>query len=162
MSIQESPSDPWTLSFRIPQWADGATLESTDGDVRPISAGIGRERRAWRQGDRLVLDLGSAVRIIRPDPRIDAVRGSIAIERGPLVYALETADLPEGTTVEEVTLPIDPSGRSVPRPDLGDGVIGVATDAATPAGLEVQAIPYFAWGNRAPDAMRVWIPTTPG
>ncbi len=162
MTVQESPIDPWTLSLRIPRWADGATVQVADGDVRPIGHGIARERREWRPGDRIVLDLGSAVRIVRPDPRVDAVRGSVAIERGPLVYALETADLPAGTTLEDVTLPVDPDARSVPRPDLGDGVIGVATDAATPDGLQVQAIPYFAWGNRSADAMRVWIPTAHG
>jgi hypothetical protein len=162
MTVQESPIEPWTLSLRIPRWADGATVQVADGDVRPVGQGIARERREWRPGDRIVLDLGSAVRIVRPDPRVDAVRGSVAIERGPLVYALETADLPAGTTLEDVTLPVDPDARSVPRPDLGDGVIGVATDAATPGGLQVQAIPYFAWGNRSADAMRVWIPTAHG
>jgi uncharacterized protein len=158
LTVEESPADPWTLSLRIPQWADGATVRVGDGDVRQIGPGLGQERRRWNAGDRVVLELGSAVRIVRPDPRIDAVRGSIAIERGPLVYAIETADLPVGTALEEITLPADPDGRPVPRPDIGDGVIGVATDAASPAGLEVRAIPYFAWGNRVPDAMRVWIP----
>jgi DUF1680 family protein len=161
VTVEASPAEPWTLSLRIPQWANGATIQDADGHARPIGPGMMRERREWHAGDHLVLDLGSDVRIVRPDPRVDAVRGSVAIERGPLVYALETADLPPGTALEDVTLPVDPAGRSVPRPDLGDGVIGVATDATTPSGLEVQAIPYFAWGNRAPDAMRVWIPTAP-
>ena len=99
---------------------------------------------------------------IRPDPRVDAIRGSVAIERGPLVYAVETADLPDGTTLEDVTLPADPSARAVSRPDLGDGVVGVAAAAATPAGLDLQAVPYFTWGNRTADAMRVWVPTSRG
>ena len=117
------------------------------------------ERREWRSGDHVVLDLGSTVRVITPNPRVDAVRGSVALERGPLVYAIETADLPTGTALEDVALPPTPSGRSVPRPDLGEGVIGIAAQAAQPPGLELQAIPYFAWGNRDPAAMRVWIPT---
>ena len=89
------------------------------------------------------------------------LRLSRTLARGPLVHAIETADPPPGTSLEDVTGPAAPSGRSVPRPDLGDGVIGVATAAATPPGLELQAIPYLAWGNRAVEAMRVWIPTAP-
>jgi uncharacterized protein len=161
ITIEESPADPWTLTMRIPQWSDAPTLQLPGGAPQDVTAGTIGERRGWRAGDRLILDLGSTVRAVQPDPRIDAVRGSVAFERGPLVYAVETADLPAGTALEDVSLPASPTGRSVPRPDLGEDVIGIATDAAAPAGLELHAIPYFAWGNRAPDAMRVWVPTEP-
>jgi uncharacterized protein len=159
VTVHESPADPWTLTMRVPGWAETATLQLPGSASRDVTAGTVHERRTWQPGDRAVLDLGSTVRVVTADPRVDAVRGSVALARGPLVYAIETADLPAGTALEDVALPPTPSGRSVPRPDLGEGVVGIAADAAAPPGLEIQAIPYFAWGNRDPAAMRVWIPT---
>ncbi|HXG39318.1 MAG TPA: hypothetical protein VNJ28_00110 [Candidatus Limnocylindrales bacterium] len=55
------------------------------------------------------------VRIVEADPRIDAVRGCLALERGPLVYCVEGADLPPGTELEEVELAVR-SGDAPARP----------------------------------------------
>jgi uncharacterized protein len=115
------------------------------------------------------------VRVLAPHPRIDAVRGCVALARGPLVYCVEQADHP-GLAVED--LRIDPAAPPAPaggNPGLGVPVIlsgpaTVATGApaelypphrpqdvaAAPATLT--AIPYFRWANRGPNAMRVWIP----
>ena len=103
-------------------------------------------------------------RVTAPHPRIDAIRGCLALERGPLVYAIETADLPDGIEVEAVTLAADSAPRAVARPDLGPGVVGLSVPAATEAGrgFDLAAVPYHAWGNRAVEAMRVWIPARTG
>lgn len=119
-----------------------------------------------------------------PDPRIDAVRGCVALERGPLVYCLESADLPGGVTLEEIELGPVGDPTAVPRPDIGASVVGLrlagrqrplSADAwpyreagVDPAGvgarlpkpqaIDVDAIPYFSWANRSSGAMRVWIP----
>ncbi len=138
---------------------------------------------AWRKGDRVVLDLGVTPRVTEPDARIDAVRGCVALERGPLVYAVETVDLPAGVDVEGLVL--DPSHPVVdrPRPEVSEGAVGLvargvhrpraeagwpyrpampggAGDATEPPEkpTEVDAVPYFAWANRGPGGMRVWIP----
>ena len=111
------------------------------------------------------------VRITSPDPRADAIRGTLALERGPLVYCVETADLPAGIELEEVAIDPTVAPAVVTRDDVaprmvglrlpawrrafGDGPAG-ATRADSP--IEIGAIPYFAWGNRTPGAMRVWIP----
>ena len=160
--MRETPVEPWTLTLRVPGWADGATLRTPDGATTARSGRTASERRAWQAGDRLTLELPSEVRLVHPDHRVDAIRGSIAFERGPLVYAFETADLPPGTSLEDVAVRPSAEVRTVPRPDLGAGVLGVVTTAATPPDLQVQAIPYFTWGNRNVEAMRVWIPAGPG
>ena len=66
-----------------------------------------------------------AIRLTEPDPRIDAIRGCLALERGPLVYCLETVDLPPGTELEDLRL--DPSVQATkePRPDIERSMIGV-------------------------------------
>jgi hypothetical protein len=116
------------------------------------------------------------VRVIAPHPRIDAVRGCVALARGPLVYCIEQADHPADVAVEDLRLdpaaPPEPAGAA---PELGVPVtlVGPATVRSSvvdelypahPTGTtskpaELTAIPYFRWANRGPNAMRVWIPT---
>ena len=95
-----------------------------------------------------------------PDPRVDAIRGTVAFERGPFVYAVESADLDGGVELEALRL--QPSGRGTTqsRDDIAQGVVGLVIPAEAPDGAEVAApaIPYFAWGNRDEGGMRVWIP----
>jgi DUF1680 family protein len=75
------------------------------------------------------------------------------------VYAIETADLPGGVDLEDVRIVDGAAPRDEQRPDLPGRTTGLAIDG-TAAGqqVEVQAIPYFAWANRGPGGMRVWIP----
>jgi DUF1680 family protein len=120
-----------------------------------------------------------AVRTVRADERVDAVRGCLAIERGPIVYAVEQADQADGVVVDDLRL--DPTGPmdAEHRADLLGGVTVVsargrvgehpaagwpyrdgADDGPAPADTDVQvtAVPYFAWANREIGPMRVWLP----
>jgi hypothetical protein len=77
-----------------------------------------------------------------------------------LVYCLETADIGPGTELEDVAIDAGVEPRPVRRTDVGD-VVGLALPArAGASSIDVEAIPYYAWGNRSADGMRVWIPTT--
>ena len=168
--VVETPDSPWTLSLRVPPGAGAARLEVAGDAPRALADRVAVVRRAWRPGDEVVLDLDLDARVTHPDRRVDATRGCLALERGPLVYAIESADLPDGPELEDVEL--DPSVRPEPAPraDLGEGTVGLRLPARVrPRGgragrgepTQLDAIPYFAWGNRGVEAMRVWIPTTP-
>jgi len=119
-------------------------------------------------------------RITSPDPRIDAVRGCVALERGPLVYAVEDADLPSGASVESLELADSPNVRIEAREAGESGEMvrlsfdgRLRSEAENPwpyrkfgpamarpsEPIRVRALPYFAWGNRPGRGMRVWIPT---
>src|SRR4029079_3053387 len=98
-------------------------------------------------------------RVTAPDRRVDAVRGCVAIERGPLVYCLEAADLSRGVELEDVRVG-QPTIADTKRDDVAPATVGV--HVASSSNHEVNAIPYFAWANRRPGAMRVWIPTGDG
>ncbi|HEY4188932.1 MAG TPA: beta-L-arabinofuranosidase domain-containing protein [Candidatus Limnocylindrales bacterium] len=184
VDVLEAPEAAWTLTLRRPAWAEGATVAwpGSSGGADVAAAGTVSRTGAWRAGDRVVLDLPMRPRLTVPDPRIDAVRGSVAVERGPVVYCVETADLPAGIDLEDVA--VDPSAaglEEVGRDDLVDGAVGLTIGAThlTPAApdwpyradpqgarphgdtpIGVGAIPYFAWANREVAAMRVWLPTT--
>jgi uncharacterized protein len=165
----------WTLSLRIPAWCEDAAV-TIDG--RPVAAsadedGYVRLRRAWGERTDVVLELAMPVRVIAPHPRIDAVRGCVALARGPLVYCIEQADHP-GVPVEDLRLDLaarpapaaaDPAlgvllvGRAVFVPAAGEALYATHRRPAVPAPATLTAIPYFRWANRGPNAMRVWIPT---
>jgi uncharacterized protein len=176
VEVTETPDRPWTLSLRVPGWCRSATLTGPGGTrPRAVAAGYAELARPWKAGEVAVLDLELPVRVTEPDPRVDAVRGCVAFERGPLVYCLESADLPPDTQLEDLRWDRRRAPFAVPRPDIGDGVVGIAVPVARgPAGLPVPidrgtplgfpgplragAIPYFAWANRGAEAMRVWVP----
>ena len=73
-----------------------------DVDLQPGT--LWRVALPWHAGDELVLDLPVPVRTSRPHPRIDAARGCVAFERGPLVYCLEEVDAGSPERVESVPL----------------------------------------------------------
>ncbi|MFI9169971.1 glycoside hydrolase family 127 protein [Streptomyces lincolnensis] len=176
--IDRTPDHPWTLSLRIPAWTRGDTalLTDPDGARRAVAPGTAEITRRFRPGDEIRLDLPVSPRWIAPDPRIDAVRGTVAVQRGPLVYCAESVDLPGGRDVDVVR--VDPSVEPADGPDdtvVAPGELaapgaphdapwpyGPADPAAPPAGERsgIVLVPYHSWANRGPSTMRVWLPTT--
>jgi DUF1680 family protein len=160
--VLQTPAQQWTLSLRVPHWAQGARL---DGQA-VAAAGYATVRRAWRPGDVVELTMPMAVRLTHAHPRIDAVRGCVAVERGPLVYAVEDENVDD--------LRLAAVGEAEHRADLLDGVtvIGLrvrvarhvpqpwpyATPQERTEPADVVAVPYFAWANRGITAMRIWLP----
>jgi DUF1680 family protein len=182
LTVEDTPADrPWTLSLRIPQWCRDVRVrcgqETYDSPVRD---GWLRLERTWAPGDRVVLDLVLEPRLTAADPRVDAVRGCVAIERGPLVYCLEQVDHPGGG-LDDVVIDTTRPLAVKHRPDLLGGVTTVVAAGRRrhipDAGwwpytgaeenpqqdgdpVELTAIPYYAWANRQDGAMRVWLPTS--
>ena len=70
----------------------------------PAAGGYARVRREWAAGDRVVLELPTEVRRVRPHHRNDSARGSVALERGPLVLALEHVDQDPAVRVDDLAL----------------------------------------------------------
>lgn len=159
LTVREAPSRDVELSLRIPDWADGSTV-----DDKPVAAGgYARTRRVFRPGERVVLQMPMPARLLVADDRVDATRGCAAVARGPLVYAIEQPDQAPGVILEDIR--IDPTApvRAEHRPDLLDGMTVLYTEGvlarAPAAPMDITLIPYYAWANRGPYAMRVWIPT---
>ncbi|MCO6010954.1 glycoside hydrolase family 127 protein [Actinoallomurus purpureus] len=181
LTVAATTTRPWTLGLRIPGWCHGFTVEvdgvAVEGDVRD---GYLRITRSWAALTVITLDLHMPARLVAAHPRVDAVRGSAALTRGPLVYCLEQADIPDGTVLEDVRLDATAPVRVDERADLPHVPVTLAAEgsadrspslepypdhAAGDAGaaepLSLRAVPYFLWGNRAPGPMRVWIPVAP-
>ena len=162
---------PWTLAARIPSWAEGAqTLVNGKAEAAP-SADYARITHDFHPGDTVEVELPIRPRVTRADPRVDAVRGCVAIERGPEVLCLESIDTSERTDVDLVRLdptvaPLGSDEGAVVQlrticPDATDEwpyTSGPETDDRTGRSEEVVLHPYRTWGNRGPSTMRVWIP----
>ncbi|GHA71153.1 hypothetical protein GCM10010330_24930 [Streptomyces tendae] len=123
-------------------------------------------------------------RLTLPHPRLDAVRGCAAVERGPLVYCFEQIDQQVGVPVDELALFRNAVFEEVTHSDL-DGLgptVALRTRAAAVTGehaaglpyrtadgphaadtdAPVTAAPYFQWDNRGDGAMRVCMPLLGG
>ncbi len=170
LKVTETDSSPWTITMRVPEWATGATLTDR-GETHAVPPGSVTVAGPFEVGDRVVLHLPMRPRWTVPDPRIDAIRGCVAVERGPLVMCAESVDLPGQVSVE--ALAVDPQG---PLDEVGGGVLARGRishfeDAPWPyessgvgqTGEEtgLPLTPYHDWGNRGPSTMRVWIPAQP-
>jgi hypothetical protein len=173
LTVIETSDRPWTLSLRVPAWATGATVIDPDGVSKPARGAVSMDR-TFGVGDVIRLELPIEPRWTFPDPRIDAIRGCIAVERGPLVMCVESVDLPDQRNVGSVW--VDPS---VSPSDQGDSVIvtGQLSDLKPEAwpyrgdttaelsgpdsDVEVPLVPYYHWANRGSATMRVWIPVVP-
>lgn len=164
--VEDTPSTPWTLSLRIPGWADGATIAIGPDASGPDAIGSGgtgaepaavasagaysRLERIWNAGDVVELTLPLVVREVDADPRIDSIRGCTALERGPLVYTVEQADN---------TAPVDDIRFEPGSPvtaESSDGLLGRITTLTAKAKTVVDADladwPYFPGAGRTTSA----------
>ena len=183
LTVEQTPATPWTLAVRIPAWS--ATVAVTVGgdavDATPDEHGYVRLHRTWHVGDTVAVELDMSPRQVFPHHRIDAVRGTAALERGPLVYCVEQVDQPDGSDVQDLAIAPDAELRVVDVADLaGVGrTITLETDAyvvtrpdagglpysttrpeqqASVRATTATAVPYFQWDNRDGAGMRVWLP----
>ncbi|QZN85332.1 glycoside hydrolase family 127 protein [Cellulomonas sp. C5510] len=169
--VVDAPEGEWTIALRVPAWAAGSAR--VDGAAAEVTRGEVRVTRAFAPGDELRLTLDVAPRVTVADPRVDAVRGTVAVERGPVVLCAESVDLPGGADV--AGLRVDPAGpvvgdgdgarvrgRLVTAPDAAWPYAPAGSTAGDPDGgtpVEVRLVPYHSWANRGPSTMRVWLPT---
>ncbi|GAA3192628.1 glycoside hydrolase family 127 protein [Actinocorallia longicatena] len=141
--VLEAPAEPRRIAFRLPPWAAGVYVPHQD---RP---------RVWSRGETFAVELPMTARWTRPDPRIDAVRGCVAVERGPLVYCAESP----GDEDRLAEISVDPSAPPIEHaiaPDRVELEVTARHLSGGPVGLGL--LPYHRWGERGPATMRVWLP----
>jgi uncharacterized protein len=187
MTVDPGEPAALTLHVRIPGWArneavasdlyrfagkssEAVTMKVNGKAVKiDLDKGYVRLSRTWKRGDTIELVLPMPVRRVEANEQVAADRGRVAIQRGPIVYAAEWPDNPDGK-VRNLVLP--PSARLQAEFEAGllNGVtvvktrgLALAYDAEgkiTKRAVEITAIPYYAWANRGRGQMVVWIPTS--
>ncbi|MBX6754654.1 MAG: glycoside hydrolase family 127 protein [Thermorudis peleae] len=171
----------YTLACRIPQWCTtGAAIQVNGMHVDDAEPGkYAKIRRQWRVGDRLTLSFPMPPRRLIAHPFVSEDRGCTAITRGPLIYCLEGADHP-GIDLRTIQLPRTAVLHEESAPAELGGIVAIRTlGISTPLDpqwnnqlyryeeqivepaqckeIPLRFIPYFAWANRTPGQMTVWV-----
>lgn len=132
---------PLALGLRIPAWSDTTTVTGPDGTDSPAPGTLHVIDREWTAGDTVELVFDTTPHRYIADTRIDAARGQVAIERGPLVYAVEQADQ-QGFTVDDLTVDADAAITEDRQDGLLDGIVTLRVPGRAPAEHVQAAWPY--------------------
>ncbi len=164
-----------TLALRLAGWCRSAVIKVNREEVAIaplIQKGYAKIHRRWQSGDQIELNLSMPVERVQAHPSVRANCGRIALQRGPLVYCFEEID--NGKNLNDLVLQ---SGEKLAvkfEPELLGGVSVITgsakrrrleqwqnqlyrVDLASTEDVFSKAIPYFAWANRAPGEMLVWV-----
>lgn len=181
VEIEVSPEGQtqFALVLRIPGWCrsfkvmiNGQPIEYPD---EMVDKGYLKLERVWNKGDRVELELQMPVEKIEAHPSVRENCGRIALQRGPMIYCLEEVD--NGSNLADVVIPREEKLTSVFRDDLLGGVTVIrgkawrrklsnwkdilyrplSNDESDREEFEFTAVPYYAWCNRQPGEMIVWI-----
>lgn len=179
---------PFTMHLRIPGWVRGAVVPSdlyryADGQELGYTVTVNGEPvagelqkgyllidRKWKKGDVVEVHFDMKPRVVKANGKVEADRGRVAVERGPLAYCAEWPD--NDFNVHNILLNQHPSFQVVERPDLLYGIHEITTDAQAlsydAAGklavrdVKLTLIPYYAWAHRGEGDMEVWLPIEVG
>lgn len=170
----------FTLYLRIPHWCSGGTvtLNNNPVEIKKDGGYYLAIKRDWQNGDTIKLNLPMSIELLESHPHNFGNHGQLAIRRGPLVYCVEAVDHP-GIDLFDIQLHPDIELSLCAENDAELGEINViqgqasvidssnwqaiayrkyAERAKKNKPVKLTAIPYYAWANRAPGKMQVWIP----
>ncbi len=175
---------PFVMNLRIPGWVRGEVLPgdlyryaddkalhytvSVNGE--PVSGelqkGYLQIDRKWKKGDVVEIHFDMKPRVVKANEKVEADRGRVSVERGPIVYCAEWPD--NDFNIHTVLLNQHPSFRVTAKPDLLYGINQLVTDAQALSydvtgrlavkDVKLTLIPYYAWAHRGEGDMAVWLP----
>lgn len=175
-TVQECKSDAFDIQIRIPAWAKNAEV-LVNGTSISHSIVPGQYlviEQSWQKNDVITVNLPMDIQFVEGHPRIEEIRNQVAIKRGPLVYCVETPDLPENTGILDVYLPSDSTLTATHDDNFLGGIttiqsdVLIRTDNTTNMYADVQQpkwqnhavqfVPYYSWSNRGTAEMSVFVP----
>lgn len=172
LRVTEDATRPWRMRVRVPGWGRDEAVLRAFGESVTAQDGYLSLTRTFAAGDEIEVELPVRAHWTWADPRVDAVRGQVAVERGPLVMCLESPDLGADVATAMVDVsqpPMEAEGQVlVPVRRIRVGESHWPYHGAAPADDTDQAaelvplVPYHSWGNRGPSTMRVWMPVDCG
>lgn len=176
LTLNETPSKAYSISFRIPGWTSNAQLliNGKPSDVKLTSGQYAEVNRKWKKGDKVELILPMEAKLVEANPLVEETRNQVAVKRGPVVYCLESVDMPQqnifnvfmpsNISLKPQSLKIDGAdvmslegeARLVENKDWKNVLYREVSDQNKTA--KVRLVPYFVWGNRGHSEMSVWLP----
>ena len=185
LTVDKNSAGTFAMKIRIPGWVRNQVVPSdlytySDGKRLGYSVKVNGEEvtsaleqgyftieRKWKKGDRVELQLDMEVRTVKANGKVEADRGRVAVERGPIVYCAEWPD--NSFNVLSLLMNQHPQFEVVERPDLLYGLNQIKTPVQTleydeqgrllAKDQQLTLIPYYAWAHRGPGNMAVWLPS---
>jgi DUF1680 family protein len=184
VELTVSPAKPheFTVYLRIPGWSQKNSVRVNGRAVDGAKPGeYLAVRRTWNPGDRIELAMDMTPHLLRANQAVMEDVGKVAMQRGPVVFCMEGLD--QKAPTEERNLAnfrVALQGETKVRYDAGmlGGVAvlehpgklmehdstklyqSAAANEVTGEATTLTLIPYYAWANRKPSPMQVWIPYT--
>jgi hypothetical protein len=179
IKLEECPNKEFSLFLRIPGWATGAEI-SVNGKKQSQTAKPGTYAELthkWKKGDQVELRLPMDAQLVEANPLVEEVRNQIAVKRGPVVYCIESADIPANRSIFDYTIsannPLKPKAVTIANSKLYalEGNVELVPNESWTGQLyrpintkketvQLQLVPYYAWGNRGKGDMSVWLPVS--
>lgn len=184
VSVKKNKVGAFAMKIRIPGWVRGQVVPSdlyrySDGkrlgysvkvNGQPVESelqdGYFTIERRWKKGDKVEVHFDMEPRVVKAHAKVEADRGRVAVECGPLVYCAEWPD--NDFDIMSVLVNRRPQFETVERPDMlcdlteiktGAQVLGYdAEGRLTASDVELTLIPYYAWAHRGAGNMMVWLP----
>ena len=176
ITIDKCKTDPFEILLRIPDWAAGTTIMLNGKKLsKKIKAGsFTKIKREWKKGDSITLEMPMDIHLVEGHPRIEEVRNQVAVKRGPIVYCIESPDLPKNTKILDVYIDGKAPLTVKHRPKFLGGVATIEGNLLLRSdehsnmyqtiqkpkwtNRSTQLVPYFAWSNRGMAEMTVFMP----
>lgn len=177
ITVNASKKEAFDMMLRIPNWAKGATVKvnGVDAGVLIKEGEFATINRKWKKGDVITMDMPMEIKFVEGNSRIEEVRNQVAVKRGPIVYCVETPDLPKGTKIVDLYLKSSSPLKAEYHADLLNGLSTIETELqvrkqtdVTSMYKEVQKpvfetiktrlVPYYSWNNRGEAEMTVFLP----
>ena len=184
IKVDKNNAGKFTMKIRIPGWVRNQVVPSdlytySDGkrlgytvtlNGTPLTGelkdGFFCIDRQWKKGDQVDVHFDMEPRTVKANNKVEADRGRVAVERGPIVYCAEWPD--NDFDVLSVFMNRNPKFEVVEKPELLYGINELVTDAQTlgyddkgrltTTDVKLTLIPYYSWAHRGSGAMAVWLP----
>ena len=184
ITVDNNKAKAWTMKVRVPGWVRNQVVPSnlyeyTDGKRLGYSFTVNGEKveseivngyfcinRNWKKGDVVRVHFDMEPRTVKANYKVEADRGRISVERGPIVYCAEWPD--NDFDVLSIVMNRNPKFELVEQPDLLCGINQLKTDAQVLSyddngrlvaeDVKLTLIPYYSWCHRGSGPMAVWLP----
>lgn len=184
LAVTPKGKQEFALKVRIPGWVQGQVVPSNlyafsdnkqlgytiNINGQPVEGNLDKGyftlSRQWKKGDIVDIHFDMEPRTVKANSKVEADRGKIAVERGPIVYCAEWPD--NDFSVLSVFMNRKPTFKVERQPDLLCGINTLKTNAQTlgydedgrlvAKDVALTLIPYYAWAHRGSGEMAVWLP----
>ncbi len=167
ITVNQASSKPFSVFMRIPGWASAAKIlvngKPFNGKI--ASGEYAEVKGNWKAGDKIELMLPMEAKLIEANPLVEETRGQVTVKRGPIVYCLESIDLPKDQKVFSLALPVKakfkPTMIKMVNSDImqleGNAQVIETNDWKNKLYKEVsqkelvtvpiKLVPYYSWGT---------------